>query len=402
MKDNLSRSRIKNTQDLFLPILKRVILEQKDKDLPGEVFGLRFDGIDWDYLLFLSLYHRVENLIYTGLKDCFSELPSIIVMKLKGLWRQSQERNQLELRVAKEVLADFSNIGFKVIPVKGLILSQLLYGDINCRSILCDLDVLVLKSSRLEIEEGFKKIGYAVGEDEEPEGFQWQKDIFRAKDNFCIDLHWNLSRHWQRDAALEEMWKDAHEEYLEGIPYLSLSLEDTLIYLSVHLADGDGYRQLIHICDIARFIHIFKKEINWNKLVDKARRYNLTSSLYYGLFLPKKILGCPLNDTILRELKPGILKRMLVYSFIGENNFFVETFIRKFVREYFNFFLFDFIEAKGIKGYLRLMRLMLFMPKKDGKLSLSQPAKRVMGLFNWTLSEWLKERNKIPLHKVAR
>lgn len=382
----------KNTQDLFLTILKTITTADESGGYGRQISAGLSRGADWDYFILLSLYHRVENLIYKGLEGYFSNIPADTVLKLKGYWLQSNTINQRKLTAIKEVLAEFNKLGIEFILIKGLFLSRALYGDINLRGLVCDLDVFVRSQLRFQIEDQLKKQGYVVEEDEEPEGFQWQKDIFREKDNFCIDLHWNLSRHWQRDAVLEEMWKDAHEEYLEGIPYLSLSLEDTLIYLSVHLADGDGYRQLIHICDIARFIHIFKNKIDFEKLLDKARRYHLTNSLYYGLWLSHQNFGSEIGDGILKALKPGLFKRMLVYPFVRRKNYFAETIIRKLVRRYFNFFLFDLVEAKGIKGYLRLIRLILFTPQKSGKLSLSQFTKRLLRPFNWLISEWLKEK----------
>ncbi|MDP3012780.1 MAG: nucleotidyltransferase family protein, partial [Candidatus Subteraquimicrobiales bacterium] len=382
---------------LFLAVLERIIL---DKDSGEEIISCLDAGINWEHFWLLVLYHRVENLIYLGLKDYFAFLPAEAVLRLKGYWLQSQGINQKNLISLKEVLLDFYNLGIKVIPLKGLILSQGLYGDINCRGIPADFDCLVDASSRFATEDKLRGQGYEVKKDIEPEGLQWQKDAIRIKDGVDVDLHWNLSRSWKDQAVLDRMWADARQQNLAGINYLSLSLEDLLIYLSVHLADGDGFVQLIHVCDIARFIHIFQDKIDFSELLDKARRYNLTNSLYYGLLLAKGIISAPVRGDVLLKLKPGLLKRMAIAPFVRRQNFFAETFTRKFVGKYFSFFLFDFIEAKRIKDYLRLLRFMLFGPGKEDEFSPVSFIKRLFRPFNWLIRQFIKPKTNFKATRI--
>ncbi|MDP3142789.1 MAG: nucleotidyltransferase family protein, partial [Candidatus Omnitrophota bacterium] len=192
MKNNSVCAKRKNTENLFLAILKMVVLEKESRSFSKKIASSVSAGIDWDYFLLLCLYHRVESLTYLGLKDYFANLPVDLVLKLKGYWLQSESINQNNLAFLKEVLADFRNLGVRVIPLKGLILAQMLYSKSNARGLLCDLDVLVPSSLRLKAEEGLRNKGYEVKGDTEPEGFQWQKDAVRIKDGLYIDLHWNL------------------------------------------------------------------------------------------------------------------------------------------------------------------------------------------------------------------
>jgi hypothetical protein len=401
MKNNSACAKRKNTENLFLAILKMVVLEEDSRSFSEKIVSLVSSGIDWDYFLLLCLYHRVENLIYLGLKDCFANLPVDLVLKLKGYWLQSESMNQNNLVFLKEALADFRNLGVRVMPLKGLILAQMLYSKSNARGLLCDLDVLVPSSSRLQAEEGLRNKGYEIEGDTEPEGFQWQKDAIRIKDGLCIDLHWNLSRQWKDQAVLDQMWADGHEEDLGGISYLSLSLEDTLIYLCVHLADGDGFQLLIHICDIARFIHIFRDKINFNRLLDKARLYHLTNSLYYGFLLSQRIMEVPVKEGILSRLRPGIFKRIVMHPFVRRENLFNETFTRKLIHRYLGFFIFDILEAKKPGDYLRLLSLIISGPKKEDKFSPVNFSHRLFRPFNWLIHECFKCKANPKIDKAA-
>jgi len=396
MIDQISRSKLKDTEKLFLAILKKKICE---RDGVQEIIsGLGLE-IDWELFLQLAVYHRVENLILEGLKDYFNELPSAIVLRLKGYCLQDEVINLKGLAAAKEILKDLNDMSIEAIPLKGILLSHLLYGDINSRGAFVELDLLVPYGQRKGIEKKLEGNGFTIDQDTEPEGFQWQKNAWRWKDNFCIDLHWNLSRHWKNMAAIEEVWRDSREYYWEGIPVLNLSWEDTLLFLSLHLVNSDNFRQLIYIGDIARFIQVFENEINWAKLVDKARRYKLTNSLYYALLMPERLLSMHPPAGILDQIKPSTMKGILIYPFIRRENYFAHTFVRKLVDRYFSFFLFDLMEARTLRDYLKVMRFMIFSPRRQAGLSFLGFIKRLFSPLPWLIGQW-QPIHKIKLRKV--
>jgi len=277
----------------------------------------------------------------------------------------------------------------------------MLYSDINYRGTVCDLDVLVEENCHNSAEDLLRENGYDVEGRTEPAEFQWQKETVIKGDVFGVDLHWNLSRHWQDKKVLEEMFRDARQEYLEGIPYLSLSLEDELIYLSVHLATGNGYRSLLLVADIARFIRISHDKINAEKLLDKARRFHLSNSLYYGLWLAGRFFDCEIRKGLMLKISPSFLKRLLVYPFVRRKNFFAQTFTNRLVENYLSFFLFDLVEAKGLKDYTRLFRLMLFPRSRESKLSFGRFAKIIFAPFHWLDRGTFKGCRDVRAEKIS-
>lgn len=86
---------------------------------------------------------------------------------------------------------------------------------------------------------------------------------------------------------MQRIWKYAKPVKLEGIDVLTLSYEHLLIYLCYHRFNH--FFKLILLIDIVEFLKNYKNNINWDFVVEEAKRFNLSLILYYVLsFISQK------------------------------------------------------------------------------------------------------------------
>ena len=96
---------------------------------------------DWLALLLLAQRHRCLGFVFDKL--CDSEVLSASVKsRFKPLRLEIMRQNGVLMVGLKKVIASLSSAGIRVIPLKGPILSQQLYGDPGAR-LSGDIDLLV-------------------------------------------------------------------------------------------------------------------------------------------------------------------------------------------------------------------------------------------------------------------
>jgi hypothetical protein len=171
------------------------------------------------------------------------------------------------------------------------------YPDPGCRP-MDDLDLLVGPQAA----EGFRARLLAQGFAAVP-----RHPGLWAEGGLALDLHedlLNTSRVRARRFAgwmdPAEVWRDSRVTGVEGVEVRVMGLEDMALYTAVH-ALRHSFRRLTWFVDLQLLL---RAEIDWTRLADKARRYNLVRPLAYGLFFLQRQAGCRLPapaDALLRS-----------------------------------------------------------------------------------------------------
>lgn len=260
-------------------------------------------GIDWDAFLALVDRHRVPALAYSVLRKFADQsLPESVRAALKA--RSDSSRMQA-LRHSAELLElcrAFEDPAIPVIPFKGSVLSERLYGDGALRQSK-DLDVLV-RPEDLDRAEGILL------------GLGWQRkfparelsprqrrfvlsvspelEFFRPGRETQADLHWAL--HFGSPQLLSEIWEHAVTVKWMGSHYLEPTAEDVLSLLCTHGAMHAWFR-LKWLGDVATFLASDLIQ-DWATLVAKAQSCGLMRIFEQSLRLVQALYGLPVAEAL--------------------------------------------------------------------------------------------------------
>ena len=185
--------------------------------------------------------------------------------------------NLLLAHAEQEWLARLLAQGIEAIPLKGVSLSRILYGDVSARS-TTDVDLLVRSkqvavAARLLEAEGFRSSlprellsfpAFLRSTDEHTSESVYAAEC--AGVSLQIELHWKILPLPER-----EVWGALRTYDAPGGAVRGLSAELYLLYLCAHFA-GHGWKSLHWLRDIAEFVKKFANELEPATFLGWCRR----------------------------------------------------------------------------------------------------------------------------------
>ena len=288
----------------------------------GGVSGLAEEGrggqlleSDWQGVAVSAFTHGLRPLLYERLTSDTSKrkVPDTVLEPLRDAFLVNSLRNTLLYRDLGKVLAGFRQKGIAVIVLKGAHLAQLVYQTKAGRQ-MADIDLLVkpadLSAATLTLLEN----GYAF--EIEPHDIEgWRKEhpgshhlpSFVKPPRPRVELHWAISPP-PNPAEVPNVWEQACRASIAGVEARVLSPEDLLIHLCLHSRlhrFGQGLRP---VCDLAIAIRHYQRELDWNKLLRRAKAWRAKQCVYLGLWLGKKLMAAPVPERVLTALLPNGLE----------------------------------------------------------------------------------------------
>lgn len=233
------------------------------------------DAVDWNELLRLAEEHLVVPLLYPVVKKYVTD------RELLERWRrysiESAIRQKKFIEDIHDILLSFNDENIDVIALKGLVIRNY-YPHPELRS-MSDVDLLIRENDIRTVEDCLERKGYyRAGEDE-------KHIIFSQKSKPTIEIHTKLSKEFSGDKIRkweESLWDHTSNININGVLIKTLSLEDHLLYICVHMANhvlttGFGLRQL---CDLTVFVEENLNKLDWNRFYKMAeelgiRRYTI-------------------------------------------------------------------------------------------------------------------------------
>jgi len=315
------------------PVLKKaaceVLLLCITADIPSEnkerLSGILAEGIDWEYLLNLVEFHGVVPLVAHNLiTDDFRDyIPEPYLDRLDRVYNRTLYRNVLLSNELNNILAAFSRRGIAVIPLKGTILAEVLYGNPALRAI-ADMDILVHpedipQAGSLLGELGYKKM---------PEKPQWDHRFHevpyykQAAFPLFLELHWDLEDRRLVTIPEKKIWHRSQMLELQGISTTVLSPEDNLLFLSIHCSKQSGELSK-YLGDIAELLKKHQDTLDWDYIIASARSWQTDVTVYYALRRAKDLLGAPVPVSALETLKPSFWRRWLLGFLINQEDFVI-------------------------------------------------------------------------------
>ena len=231
-------------------------------------------------------------------------------------------RNLILRRNAIEIIKEFKNKDIDCLILKGLYLAFSVYPDAGLRPMI-DVDLLVKRADLDKITCILNELGYAEVSPRMQRGYGCDA-TFYSKDKDCfIDIHWDLCQYERFKGVInitEDFWSRAVESNLDGLPAKTLSIEDHILYVSLHYG-------LVHLFDLSNgaydLFHLIDNRIlDWEAIINSAKKYGIETPLYYSLSKSSKNTGLELPDSVLGSLKPCRFKKELIdYLFLRHKNY---------------------------------------------------------------------------------
>lgn len=269
--------------------------------------------------------NRLAPLLYRNLKagGLDAVLSPEIMSPLRQRLMQDMLRGaRLELET-RNLLEQFHRRGVRVILLRGLAVGEAVYGDGSLRP-YSDLDLLLLKEELPAAKELLRAAGYGPSAKSLEDGFYERRHLHllyvHRKTGVMAEIHWALDHRftpWLIDYA--ELFRDARPGTIAGAPALTLSPEDMLLSLCLHLVKHGPCVELlldrpdaaerileaawwIHVLDVAETLERGRDTLDWNRAADKARRWNIGAAVRASLRCAEQLLRAPVPAGLIEDL----------------------------------------------------------------------------------------------------
>ncbi|MCM8796378.1 MAG: nucleotidyltransferase family protein [Candidatus Omnitrophica bacterium] len=298
-------------EDIFL----RYCAKRRLDDAGEKIKEILSPDLNWAYFLEKARINLLLPIVYKSLLK-FSELNGLIPFQiqesLKSSYYSTYSRNIFCTAQLKNIISNFEAENIPTIIFKGIMLAELIYGDIGLRG-CADIDLLVRKDDLLKVNKVLRQLGYTSTYSDgyfKELCFSYYCDSFlyfnQDKNKIPVDIHVHLSnnRHLPHTLDMEDIWQKAQPIDLRGISLYTFSQEHLLIYLAMHAVNHCFY-PLILLCDINELLlRYMSGGFAWDNLMKEAEKTGLYKQLYYALFLSSQILDTPLPEGLLQNLTP--------------------------------------------------------------------------------------------------
>lgn len=217
---------------------------------------------------------------------------------LKGIQRHTIAYNAAILGSALKAVRLLEEAGIPVVFLKGAAVVALTGGHLGWRRI-ADADVLVREADADRAISALVAAGYVASPDTRPTGFSHGRG-YRAFAGPAIDLHWYAYKTAGDDSAV---FASAREENLLNARVLVPAPTECLIVAIAH-AFQESLGAAAPLRWIADAMLITENaDIDWDYLLDRAKRPGLTLALADGLGFLASEFGAPVPALVLRELR---------------------------------------------------------------------------------------------------
>jgi hypothetical protein len=286
---------------LILYCLRNYSLEDKGESIAA------LCGRDFDWNSFISLveHHRVTALVQQALNRFGAHIIPHAVMGILKERRLRKARETLSRTgLLIRILSAIQKEGIQVLPFKGPVLSQQVYGELGIRHV-GDLDIMVAPDQVMAAQE------VLLGQDlirSDPEFALTRKQtldyirnnhhfgFFFRKHEIRVELDWRLGHRYVYPFEFDELWGRRSIIRILGVEVETLSPEHNMLLLCAHGA-GHSWFRLFWVNDIARLL-TQSYVMDWKSLISFAKRLGIARMVAEGVVLANRFLGSPMPEPV--------------------------------------------------------------------------------------------------------
>jgi hypothetical protein len=260
----------------------------------GRIRGLLEKPIEWGAVLRLADSHGTSPLFYQNLSRLGDMVPSPVLEQLRERYQKNVYKSLFLARELMRILDSLDALGIDAIPYKGVVMSEVYYGDMALRQ-SGDIDLFVRKRDLAGVKSALADLGYTtrlvipeeVLEDYVASGYEWVFDSPAGPN--LLELQWALEpRFYAVDFDMEGLFERAVKVRVAGRSMKTPSPEDLLLVLSVHAAKH-VWGRLILLRDIVQMTRL--GNLNWDLVQRRAQGLGIERILRVTVLLANRFLA---------------------------------------------------------------------------------------------------------------
>lgn len=284
--------------------------------------------IDWDDVLYLARYHRIEPVVYAVLGK--AGLPPAIASHIKQSQLLLIRNNFKQALETERIVLLLAESGITCTPYKGVAFSKQFYGDTISRE-SSDIDLVISHHDFNRVLDIMTADGYLFENKTEYDHFR--ETIFEKNNSlnfdrfkgeireFHVEFHWRITENFVNtpDAAHEQLFKNSETIILARLELPALNVNAHYITTFIHHSSHDGFRVLRNIIDLCQIKSCNNPSLNINYITANFRKLRLTRAAAVCSYLSTELLGVELpfsreveTVVISDKLKTFFKKRLLV------------------------------------------------------------------------------------------
>lgn len=240
---------------------------------------------DWSSLAPAVERRNLVPVIYPTLQQSKPAIPE----EVQQAWRQEFYRaattNTHLIRDLELILAALAESNTPILLVKGAALVDTLYRDVGVRAMF-DVDLVIPQEQvavcrEILLEQHFAPVAVELGPGSDLS--------YRSQEAFhphppyhtAAELHWHLLDipYYLRKVPMDWFWENTLPHQVAGQPVRILNPEANLLYLPAHLALHHSFQGLHWFVDLALLVHKHQDNLDWDKVINKAREFELLLAL---------------------------------------------------------------------------------------------------------------------------
>lgn len=304
-------------------------------------------GIDWDRFRRMARLHGVAPLIYKN-ANLLRGLPEKVLESLKGAYFYSLRDALRSSPELAEIIANLKEDGIEAVPLKGVMSSEELYGDMGSYP-SSDMDIMVRLRDIHRISGVMKEIGYRCDHELNEFYLSGYHDVgFYRENRKMVEFHTRMTNIRYFDIPEDFWWEDLREREFNGQSYQLLSIEKGLIFACLHIT-MHGYYCLKFLVTIAEMMRVFRDSLNWGKVSEYEEKFSLHHPVMLSLYLASELLDAPLPSGIKDRLKGHSRTEKWIYNKIREDIFREDASLAKII------FMFTVLQYNAFEIMIRMI-----------------------------------------------
>lgn len=277
--------------------------------------------VEWEAVLGLADNHGTSSLLYQNLSRFTDMVPLPVLEALRGRYQKNVYKSLFLTSELMRILDSLEGLGIEAIPYKGVVLSEVYYGDMALRQ-TGDIDLFVRKRDVRRSKSALRDLGYTtrlvipeeVLEDYMASGYEWTFD--GAAGPNLLELQWALEpRFYAVDFDMEGLFERAVKVTVGGRAVKTPSPEDLLLVLSVHAAKH-VWGRVILLRDISQVSKL--ENLNWDWVWSRARELGIQRILRVTFLLGNRLLGTGIPVAVESEVLTDGAARVLADEIAGK------------------------------------------------------------------------------------
>jgi putative nucleotidyltransferase-like protein len=283
-------------------------------------FATTTDPADGGRIIALAEIHGVLPLLCRALLENPAKIDGATLAKARYLESVNARRALLLTQELLRVVEHFNEQKISVLPYKGPVLSQLLYGDVTRRQ-AGDIDLLVKTCDVARATDALCALGYRPHRKLPPAQQRWYlhsgyESVFESNaGKNVLELKWRiLPQFYAIDFDAEELFSHSQTLKMGGKLVHTFSPEDLVLVLSVHAAKH-VWAKLGWLCDIAQMAK--SMHLDWQVIECKARALRIERILALNFLLAERLLGADIPERVSSYIKSDGATRPLAEKLVS-------------------------------------------------------------------------------------